>query len=77
MHARRVGDLTCHRVLLQVDHHNFRRVRQVKSLRRRIHGQNIPAAFTADRDFVQEFVSIARRHILQRQRAAHHQRRHS
>ena len=73
MDPGRVGDLTRDRVLLQVDHHHFRGMRQIKPVRRGIDGENIPTPFAADRNFFQEFVRpVPRAHRILKPESAQH-----
>ncbi len=56
MHTRRVGDFTADLVLGKINHHHFGPVRDIEALRRRIHGQEIPAAVAADGNFLDEMI---------------------
>ena len=60
MHSRRVGDLPHDRILINVNHHHLAGVADIKPPRELVHRQVIPAAFAADRDFLDELVRDVR-----------------
>jgi hypothetical protein len=65
MDARRVSNFAGDLICSQIDNDDFRGVRQVETVRDRIDRQDIPTAFSADRDLVCELV----RFIAERTRA--------
>ena len=58
MHAGRVGNFAHDRVLLQVDHDDFGRVRQVETTRGGIDIQDVPTAFAPNWNLGEQFVGV-------------------
>ena len=60
VNARRIGDFSHDRVLLEVDDDHLGRVREIEPARGRIDRKDIPAAFAADGNIPLEFVNFLR-----------------
>ena len=60
MHSWSVGNLARDCVLLQVHHHDLRRMREIQSMRRRIDIEDIPATFAPDRNLGDELIAWLR-----------------
>src|SRR3954468_22922962 len=60
MHSRRVGDLAGERVLLEIDHHNLCRMREVQSTRIGIDIEDIPSTFAADGNLAGKLIILLR-----------------
>ena len=58
MYAGSVSDFTHDFIRVEIDHDNFRRMREIQTARGIVNGQDVPAAFAADGDLREGLVEF-------------------